>query len=42
MDRFPLFFNALAAGNQPNVAFPLAYGKACGSVDDFGKLVNGL
>jgi hypothetical protein len=42
VDRFTLFFNALAAGNQPNVAFTLAYGKQCGSVDAFGDLVNGL
>jgi hypothetical protein len=42
VDRFALFFNALTAGNQPNVAFTLAYGKQCGSEDDFGNLVNGL
>jgi hypothetical protein len=42
VDRFALFFNALAAGNEPNVAFTLAYGKQCGSVEDFGRLVNAL
>jgi len=41
VDRFATFFNALAAGNQPNVALTLAYGKQCGSVQDFTSLVNG-
>jgi hypothetical protein len=42
VDRFALFFNALAAGNQPDVALTLAYGRQCGNVEEFGKLVNGL
>jgi hypothetical protein len=40
VERFATFLNALAAGNEPNVAFTLAYGKQCGSVEDFAKLVN--
>lgn len=42
VDRFALFFNALAAGNEPNIALTLAYGPQCRSVEDFGTLVNGL
>jgi hypothetical protein len=40
VDRFATFFNALAAGNQPNVAFTLAYGRLCSSIQDFTNLVN--
>jgi hypothetical protein len=41
IDGFPKFFNAIVAGNSPDIAFPIAYGPKCPSVDAFSKLVNG-